>query len=220
MKINSLNTFWKDLQTCQKSKNSMSETPKEAAYANLGPSAWVQRFAALVSNTALEAGTASVLDVACGTGRHTRLFLEMGCRVMAIDRDISGIADLASDPMLTAIETDLENDTGWPLTGREFTAVVVTNYLYRPILQDIVGAVDPGGALIYETFAAGNERFGRPKNPDFLLRTGELLAACAGTLAVVAYEQGQVTKPALAMVQRVAAVRLSGDQPMPPLNAV
>ncbi|MCZ7526254.1 MAG: class I SAM-dependent methyltransferase [Acidimicrobiia bacterium] len=165
------------------------------------PSPWVVRFAPLVP-----AGE-PVLDVACGGGRHTRFLLERGHRVVALDRDTSGIEDLRGDPRLEVLEVDLEDGRPFPLRGRRFAAVVVTNYLHRPILPDLVAAVAPGGLLLYETFAAGNERFRRPRRPEFLLRPGELLEAVRNELRVVAYEDVVVDEPRPAAVQRIAAAR-------------
>lgn len=143
-------------------------------------SPWIRRFAPRVRPGG------PVLDLACGGGRHARLFLGLGHPVTALDRDLSGVADLAASERVAA---DLEDGSPWPLAGRAFAAVVVTNYLHRPLFPCLIAALEPGGLLLYETFALGQERFGRPKNPEFLLRPGELLAACAG-LAVVAYEHG------------------------------
>ncbi len=160
------------------------------------PSPWVLRFAGCVP----EAGP--VLDLACGGGRHTRLFLARGHPVTAIDRDLSGISDIIAMPGLEALEADLENGAPFPLAGplagRYFAGVIVTNYLYRPLIPALVAAVAPGGVLIYETFARGNERFGRPRNPDHLTKPGELLEAVRGHLRVVAYEDliEQTPKPA------------------------
>jgi SAM-dependent methyltransferase len=164
------------------------------------PSEWVARFADLVP----PGGRA--LDVACGGGRHARFFLERGHAVTVVDRDTSGVADLRNDPNVEILEFDLE-DGAWPLPGRSFQAVVVTNYLWRPILPDIVAAVAPGGALLYETFARGQERFGKPHNPDFLLKPGELLDAVRGVLRVAAYEDRIVEEPGRKAVQRIAAIR-------------
>jgi SAM-dependent methyltransferase len=161
------------------------------------PSAWVARFAGLVP-----AG-APVLDVAAGGGRHSRFFLERRHPVVAVDRDVAALRAIAG---LKVIEADLEDGNPWPFGDRRFGGVVVTNYLHRPILPAIVAAVAPGGALLYETFAAGNARFGRPSNPAFLLQPGELLEAVRGHLRVVAYEDTEIAEPKPAMIQRIAAV--------------
>ncbi|MFM9843373.1 MAG: class I SAM-dependent methyltransferase [Dongiaceae bacterium] len=167
----------------------------------LPPSPWVLRHSGLVPPGR------PVLDLACGSGRHSLVFLAAGLPVTAVDRDLSGIAALAARPGLTVLEADLETGARWPFGAGSFGGVVVTNYLHRPILADIVAAVEPGGALIYETFAAGNETFGKPSNPDFLLQPGELLEAVRGRLEVVAYEHRIVSQPRQAKVQRLAAVR-------------
>src|SRR5262245_17941204 len=164
------------------------------------PSAWARRFAGRIP-----AGGA-VLDLAAGGGRHTRLFLGLGHRVTAVDRDVAGLADLQTHPAATILAADLENVRPWPLGDSRFAGVVVTNYLHRPLLPVIVAAVAPGGCLIYETFAVGNERLGKPSNPDFLLRPGELLEAVRGRLVVLAYENLEVAEPRPAVVQRIAAV--------------
>jgi SAM-dependent methyltransferase len=166
------------------------------------PSDWIARHAGLVP----EGGT--VLDVAAGAGRHTRLFRRLGHPVVAVDIDGAGLADLADDPDVQLLQHDLEDGGPWPLAGRHFAGVIVTNYLWRPILPDIVASVGPGGALLYETFAAGNERFGKPRNPDFLLTPGELLDAVRGAFRIVAYEDVELSEPRQAMVQRIAAIRL------------
>ncbi len=168
------------------------------------PSDWVVRFA-----DAVPAGGA-VLDLACGGGRHTRLFLERGHTVVAVDRDLAGLADQAGQENLEQIQVDLEDGRPFPLRGRRFAGVVVTNYLFRPLLAPLVAAVAPGGVLIYETFARGNERFGRPSNPDFLLEPGELLEAVRGRLRVLAYEDLIVERPKPAAVQRISAARTAG----------
>ena len=177
-------------------------------------SAWVQRWSSLVP----AGGT--VLDVACGLGRHTRWFLARGHRVFAVDRSaaaIDGVRALAPSGIGERLETrvaDLESGP-WPFAGQRFDAVVVTNYLWRPLLPVIVDSVAPGGALIYETFAAGNEAYGKPSRVDFLLQSGELLVACAG-LRVVAFEDGYLDGPPR-RVQRIAAVRAGADGSWPPL---
>lgn len=175
----------------------------------MDPSAWVIRFASLVP------GRGDVLDIACGAGRHTRLFLARGHRVVAVDRDLSGVADLAEHTHLERVEADLEDDTPFALTGRRFSAVVVTNYLHRPLMPALVAAVDAGGVLIYETFAVGNECFGRPKNPHFLLTPGELLDVVRGHLRVIAYEDLVVDEPSPAAIQRICAMGPNRAVPVP-----
>ncbi len=165
------------------------------------PSSWIARFAPLVP-------PGRVLDVAAGRGRHSRLFLEHGHPVLAIDRDIAGLRALAGRAGFEARANDLEIG-GDPLPAETFAAVVVANYLHRPLLPALVAAVAPGGWLLYETFAVGNERFGKPSNPDFLLKPGELIEAVAGRLEIVAYENIEESSPRPAMRQRIAARRKS-----------
>jgi SAM-dependent methyltransferase len=165
-----------------------------------GPSAWVARFA-----DRLQRG-ARVLDVACGHGRHARWLAARGCRVTAVDVDPSCGASLAGSPGVDFVMADLEA-APWPFGTAQFDAVVVVHYLHRPLLPRLAAALAPGGLLLYETFARGNEQFGRPRNPDFLLRPRELLEAFV-SLRVLAFEDGAVRAPQPAMLQRLAAVRL------------
>jgi SAM-dependent methyltransferase len=160
------------------------------------------------------AGRGEVLDVACGSGRHTRLFLARGHRVVAVDRDLSGVADLAEHARLETVEADLEGGAPFVLGGRRFAAVVVTNYLHRPLMPALVAAVDADGLFIYETFAVGNERFGKPVNPDFLLRPGELLDAVRGRLRVIAYEDLVIDEPSPAAIQHVCAIGPGRSAPL------
>lgn len=184
------------------------------------PSRWIRRFTA-----SLPVGT-TVLDVACGGGRHLRWLAARGCVVTGIDRDLRGVADLAHQPGITLIAADLEQDLPWPLpTTARFAAVLVTNYLHRPLFPHLLAAVQPGGLLLYETFALGNGRFGRPSSPEFLLHNGELLQLGAGTLQIIAYEHGRVAHPKPAIVQRLAAIKdvrpvddLAGDPEPYPLR--
>lgn len=175
----------------------LRQTPEHA------PSPWVRRFAGL-----LPAG-ASVLDLACGQGRHARLLAGIGCKVEAVDRDAEALASLALVRGVAVRRADLE-DWPWPYAGRRFDGIVVCNYLHRPLFPLLAGALTDGGVLIYETFMLGNERFGRPSNPDFLLRPNELYEAFGSRLQVVAFEQGEVTRPKPAVVQRLCAVRGPG----------
>ncbi|HEX2011500.1 MAG TPA: class I SAM-dependent methyltransferase [Roseateles sp.] len=167
------------------------------------PSPWLLRW-----REACRPG-ATALDLACGSGRHVRHLAALGMRITGVDRDAAALAPLAAVPGLAeTLVADLEAGP-WPLAGRRFDLVLVTNYLWRPLLPAIVDAVAPGGWLIYETFADGQQSIGRPARPDFLLQPGELLQACAG-LRVVAYENG-FSEDAGGVnpryVQRVAAVR-------------
>jgi SAM-dependent methyltransferase len=164
----------------------------------------VLRFAALV------APGATVLDLACGRGRHARLFAAQGCAVEAVDVDAAAGASLAGVAGVRFVQADLEGQP-WPYGGRRFDAVVVANYLHRPLLPRLAESLAPGGILIYETFVAGQERFGRPTNPDFLLRPRELLEVFAPLLAVLAFEEGVVSLPRPARVSRLCAVRAGGD---------
>ena len=162
------------------------------------PSNWVRRWAHLIP-----AG-ATALDVDCGAGRHLRWLHGRGHPVVGVDRSAEAIAACAGLGELVC--ADIEGGP-WPFAGRQFGAVVVTHYLWRPLLPAIVDSVAPGGVLLYETFAQGNETVGRPARPEFLLAPGELLAACAaGALRVVVYEDGFEQNPAR-FVQRVTAVR-------------
>ena len=145
---------------------------------------------------------ATVLDVAAGGGRHSRFFADRGHKVTALDRDTSA---LASHPDIEIVQVDLEDGSSWLLPGRTFGAVVVTNYLHRPLFPALLDALAPGGVLLYETFMEGNERFGRPSNPAFLLKDGELLDLARGRLSVTAYEARMISEPKMAIVQRIAA---------------
>jgi SAM-dependent methyltransferase len=170
---------------------------------NARPSPWIVRFAPLVPVGA------PVLDLACGGGRHCRHFLDHGHKVTGVDRDIAQ-ARLAEGAEL--IQADLEDGSPWPLPGRRFAGVVVTNFLWRPLFPHLLESLSEGGVLLCETFARGNEAFGRPRNPDHLLQRGELLHLAAG-LTVVAYEDGIVE--GRAVVQRLCAVKGGGPVPIP-----
>jgi SAM-dependent methyltransferase len=169
-------------------------------HARLEPSRWVLRFAHLVF-----AG-ARVLDVACGEGRHARFFAGRGCKVLAVDRDADALATLSGLAGIEARHLDLEAGS-WPLQGERFDAIVVTNYLHRPLFPYLLAAMADDAALVYETFARGNEAYGRPSNPDFLLEPDELLGVARDRLRVIAFEQGWVAGGGGgAVVQRLAAV--------------
>lgn len=163
----------------------------------------MRRFAPLI------AAGGTVLDLACGYGRHARFLEDSGWRVVAVDRDAQALAGLAGRAGIRALQADIENGD-WPCGEQRFAGIVVVNYLHRPLFPHLVDALDEGGVLIYETFMSGNERFGRPSNPEFLLRPDELLDVFGQQLRVVAFEQGEVAQPKPAMVQRLCAVRTAG----------
>ena len=178
----------------------MMEAPAIAMHVGFDASPWVQRWSHLL------APGARVLDVACGAGRHVRWFVGRGCHVAGVDRDTLAVQALAG--IAEVVVADIE-DGPWPFAGRRFDAVVVTNYLWRDLLPTLVASVAEGGVLIYETFAAGNETVGKPSNPAFLLRPGELLASVQG-LRVVAFEDGfedRFHATPGRFVQRIVAVR-------------
>ena len=164
------------------------------------PSPWVERFSSLIP-----AGS-KVLDLACGHGRHTCLLSSLGHRVEAVDRDAALLEPLAALPGVTTRCADLEGGP-WPFFNAAFDAVIVTRYLYRPLIPGILRLLETGGVLIYETFMVGNEAFGKPSNPEYLLRSGELLELVKGRLTVVAFEQGRIDQPRPAMIQRICAIR-------------
>jgi SAM-dependent methyltransferase len=174
-------------------------------HATLAPSPWIARWSHLLATDA------QVLDVACGNGRHMQWFAQRGHPVTGVDR--SPEAAHAAGRFGRVVQADIETGA-WPFAGQRFGAVIVTNYLWRPCLADIVAAVAPGGVLLYETFAAGNETVGKPSRADFLLAPGELLAACA-PLRVVAFEDGFLRAPER-FVQRIAAVRPADAAHGPP----
>jgi SAM-dependent methyltransferase len=165
---------------------------------DLPPSPWVSRWTGWI-----QPGGA-VLDVACGGGRHARLLARMGFEVDAVDRNTALFPD--PPPGVALLQADLEAGP-WPYEGRRFAGIVVANYLHRPLLPILADSLEPLGMLVYETFARGNERFGKPSNPAFLLEPGELLEAVRGKLRVVAYEDLVVDEPRPAAIQRIAARR-------------
>jgi SAM-dependent methyltransferase len=170
------------------------------AHQDAAPSAWLRRFAALIRPGG------AVLDVACGSGRHVRWLAAQGHAVTGVDRDAAAVEPLRD--VAEIVVADLEGAL-WPLPGRRFDGVVVTNYLWRPLFPALRAALAPGGVLVYETFAHGQQGVGKPSRPDFLLQTGELLRAFAG-LRVVAFEDGFEAAPAR-YVQRIVAVAEAPD---------
>lgn len=179
------------------------------------PSAWVARFAGLIP-------AGRVLDLACGGGRHARLMAALGHAVLAVDRDTAALA-AASGPGIDTLAFDLEHPEApshpdWPLLPEVFAGIVVSNYLHRPLMQPLLDSLAPGGVLIYETFAAGNGQFGKPSNPDFLLKPGELLEwlSLRPSSRVIAYEDGYQHRPRPAMVQRICLRKADFASDLPP----
>ncbi|MES2399449.1 MAG: class I SAM-dependent methyltransferase [Pseudomonadota bacterium] len=170
-------------------------------------SPWVQRWSHLVKSGG------SVLDVACGHGRHARWFHDRGHAVTLVDKSLQAIESIVLPAKsCQAIVADIENGP-WPFAGRQFDAVVATNYLWRPLMPTLLASLAPGGVMIYETFTQGNETVGKPSRSDFLLEHGELLAVCTG-LRIVAYEDGFQAGPNSDLprfIQRIAAVREAPD---------
>jgi SAM-dependent methyltransferase len=159
----------------------------------VAPSAWVVRWAPLMTR-------GRVLDLACGSGRHASFLAGLGHEVTAVDREPQSLESIRF------LHADLEDGSPWPLPGEQFQGIVVANYLHRPLFPLIERSLAPGGVLIYETFMRGNERFGKPSNPAFLLEPGELWRAFAG-LHLIAFEQGRSLEPKPSMRQRLCARR-------------
>ena len=181
-----------------------------SGHSGLEPSPWIVRFAALV------APGGRVLDVAAGSGRHAVFLAGRGARVLAVDRDAVALASFAATPGVRTQVVDLESGA-WPFPGERFDAIVVTNYLHRPLFVWLLAALASDGVLLYETFAEGNEAFGKPTNPDFLLLRDELLERTRGSLTIVAFEQGLIGGERACVVQRLAAVGPARCWP-PPLS--
>ena len=172
------------------------------------PSSWVVRFAPLV------APGARVLDLAAGHGRHARFFAARQARVLATDRDPAALAAVAAIPGVETRVVDLEAGD-WPFAGERFDAIVAVRYLHRALFPHLLGSLADDGVVLYETFAEGNARYGRPANPAFLLTPGELLDFARDRLTVVAFEQGVVAAPQPAVLQRLAAARAHGRRRCP-----
>lgn len=166
----------------------------------LGVSPWVQRHGSLIPYSA------PILDIAAGSGRHTEYLLDKGHVVISVDKDVSHLTQI-ENPRLSVTQLDLEVSQSWPFKSGAFAGVVVTNYLHRPLFPHIIKALAVGGFLIYETFARGNEEFGKPTNPDYLLEPGELIQVTLGCLHIVAYEDLTVEEPNPARIQRICAFK-------------
>ena len=175
-----------------------------SSHQNLPPLDWV------VQHVGHIAAHGHVLDVACGRGRHTRHLLGLGYRVTALDLDTSALSDLTGHPDLRLLEHDLEDGSSWPLAGELFEGIVVSNYLFRPLFVSLVNALATGGLLIYQTFSIGHAAFGKPRNPQFLLRENELLDVFGARLDVLDFHEGYTDYPTPAIVQRICCRKQGG----------
>ena len=167
------------------------------SHQNMPPLDWVVQHARQIATHG------QVLDLACGGGRHTRYLLGLGYRVTALDRDTGALSDLANHPDLRILESDLEDGSAWPLASEVFEGIVVSNYLYRPLYGSLVNALATGGLLIYQTFSDGNAAYGKPRNPNFLLRENELLDVFGPRLTVLDFDQGYTDHPSPAVIQKI-----------------
>ena len=167
---------------------------------SIGPSSWLQRHSSLIPHSG------PILDIAAGSGRHTQYLLDKGHVVISIYKDVSRLARIKSSRLFIA-RVDLETPKPWPFKNGAFAAIIVTNYLHRPLLPQIINGLAVGGLLVYETFANGNEKFGKPTNPDYLLKAGELIQLTLGHLHIFAYEDLTVDQPRPAQIQRIVASR-------------
>lgn len=188
----------------------MSDTPetkKQSRHLRMvAPSAWFQRFEPMLPRAS------DVLDLAAGGGRHVRFFADQGHHVTAVDKNAEPLLPFSESHGAEVIEADLEDGSPWPLAERTFDAVVICNYLYRPGLADVMNAIGPGGFLFYETFARGNEVFNRPRNPDHLLKSGELLELVSGRLQIIAYQHGIIEGDECPGVKQMIVAQNNLDQ--------
>jgi SAM-dependent methyltransferase len=178
----------------------MSEIPKELETKVPVVSDWVRKYISLIPSKKL------VLDLACGSGRNTRFLLDQGYTVVALDKDVSQLADIVGKPNLQKYMFDLETNAKFPFGKHEFAGIIVTNYLHRPLFGDLINSLSHKGVLIYQTFMMGNEAYGRPRNPNFLLKINELSDVFSNKLDVVAFQQGYEESPTPSVVQKICAV--------------
>jgi len=165
------------------------------------PSPWIVKYAPLIP----KAGR--VLDLACGNGRHAIWLVKQGYQVDAIDRDAQVVSSMEGMDNINVFVADLEAGD-WPHSDRKYDGLIVSRYLYRPLLHTLPAMLNPGGVLIYETFMVGNERYGKPSNPDFLLLPNELFEIYSPVLNIIAFEQGEETMPRPAVMQRICAAKI------------
>ncbi len=165
-------------------------------------SEWVKRFYSQIPKNGL------ILDLAGGSGRHTRFLAQKGFKLILLDNQIAKAKHLQNVENIELMEYNVEGGSSLPFLTSSFKGIVVTNYLYRPIFPQLICLLDDGGVLIYETFAVGHEKYGRPTNPDFLLKSGELISRISPQMRIIAYEERLITWPAKAYVQRIAAEKI------------
>jgi SAM-dependent methyltransferase len=165
------------------------------------PSSWIVKYARLIPKKG------RILDLACGSGRHAIWLAKQGYQVNALDRDAKALANMKGIGNINVSIVDLEAGD-WSGSGQRYDGIIVSRYLYRPLLSRLAGLLNPGGILIYETFMAGNERYGKPSNPDFLLLPNELLETYSPLLSIIAFEQGEVEMPRPAVTQRICAKKI------------
>lgn len=164
------------------------------------PSPWLETHAGYIR------AQGSVLDVAAGRGRNARWLAQQGFQVEAVDRDEEALRSMCGIDGISLTVADLEQG-GWPYEGRRFDAIVVCRYLHRPLFPRLIASLADGGVLIYETFMQGQEAYGGPSNPEFLLKPDELLQVFCADLEILAFEQGLQTSPAPCMLQRIVCRR-------------
>tara|TARA_B100000686_G_C16751726_1_gene952950 strand:+ start:1455 stop:2126 length:672 start_codon:yes stop_codon:yes gene_type:complete len=175
-----------------------SRMAKQDSTPSIGPSSWLRRHSTLIPNSGL------ILDIAAGSGRHTQYLLDKDHAVVSIDKDVSHLAHIKNS-RLSIAKVDLEVPGSWPFKSAAFAGIIVTNYLHRPLFPHIIKALATGGLLVYETFAQGNQKFGKPTNPNYLLAPGELIRLTQEHLHIVAYEDVTVSQPKSARIQRICA---------------
>ena len=171
------------------------------AQMNASPEEWVKKHIHLIPEKS------TVADIACGKGRHTRLLLRRGFFVVAFDKDVSGLRDIPPTPNLRVVEVDLEADNECLKHPKEFSAIIVVNYLHRPLFDNLIHALKPGGILIYQTFMVGNERYGRPHNTDYLLKENELSTRLEAEFRIIEFDQGYIEYPKPAVIQKICATK-------------
>ena len=175
---------------CLKGLNSMNKKPNK----------WVECYSSLIPSGG------SVLDLACGSGRHTGMLLNKGYQVTAVDIDTTLIKQNFSNKNLNIVKCDLESLSFWPFEKNSFLGIIVVNYLHRPLFSKIIESLREEGVLVYQTFADGHSRYGKPKNPDYLLKRGELKTVF-DSMKIISYQHGYLSYPSQSIIQRICCVK-------------